>query len=47
MESDKAKKCEPKREQKAWIYVRYVHFYDDRCVIFQIYPWIKKWVIKY
>ena len=44
-ESDKAKICEPKREQKLWFWVRYIYFYEDRCVIIQVYPKIKKWEI--
>lgn len=47
IESDKAKKCVPQRVQKAWIWVKYIHFYDDKCVVIQIYPTLSKRVIKY
>jgi|GEM_PF-5356610 len=45
LESDKVKRCEWNRVQKAWIFVRYIHFKKNKCIIMQIYPTIKKWEI--
>lgn len=45
IESDKVKKCEYKREQKLWVFVKYIHFSDEKCTVIQIYPYTKKYEI--